>query len=65
MSGTAKYAFSSQAIKPNQLTVDGPGSEDGTLSVSGVWFSFGLESTVLQVTGTLGGRNISVEVPAT
>jgi pimeloyl-ACP methyl ester carboxylesterase len=65
VSGTAHYSFSSQAFKNTTVTVDGPGSEDGTLAVSGVWFGFGLRTTVLKVTGTLGGRTISVTVPAT
>jgi pimeloyl-ACP methyl ester carboxylesterase len=64
VSGSARYVFSSQSIKAPAMTVDGPGSEDGTLSVSGVWFGFGVRTTVLKVTGTLGGRSISVEVPA-
>jgi pimeloyl-ACP methyl ester carboxylesterase len=64
VSGGARYVFSSQSIKATSLTVDGPGGEDGTLSVSGVWFGFGVPTTVLKVTGTLGDRNISVDVPA-
>ena len=64
VSGSARYVFSSQSIKARSLTVDGPGHEDGALSVSGVWFGFGVPTTVLKVTGTLGGRKISVDVPA-
>ena len=63
VSGTAKYLFSSQAINA-PVTVDGPGGEDGALTVKGVWFGFGVPTTVLRVTGTLGGRNVSVTVPA-
>ena len=46
-----------------QLTVDGTDGEDGSLHLTGVWLS--PEATTLQLQGTLGGRTVSVSVPAT
>jgi hypothetical protein len=43
--------------------VDGPGGEDGTLNVTGIWFDVG--ATTLQITGDLGGRKVALFVPAT
>jgi hypothetical protein len=45
------------------VTVDGPGAEDGTLQVSGIWFDKG--ATTLQARGDLGGRKVALLVPAT
>jgi pimeloyl-ACP methyl ester carboxylesterase len=60
--GTAKYVGSSQELRA-EVTVDGPGVLDGTLRIAGVWFGFGVETTVLVVRGTLGGRHVSLTVP--
>ena len=62
MKGTAKYVGSSQEFR-REVTVDGPGVLDGTLRIAGVWFGFGVETTVLVVRGTLGGRHVSLTVP--
>ena len=64
VSGTADYSYESQAIDAT-VTVDGPGSEDGTLHVTGVWFGFGVPNTVLQIRGSLCGRQVALQVPAT
>jgi pimeloyl-ACP methyl ester carboxylesterase len=64
VSGDARYLFNTQSIDAT-ITVDGPGGEDGTLHVSGVWFPTPGDATVLEVTGTLAGRSIAVRVPAT
>ena len=63
VTGSAEYGFASQAID-GTVTVHGPGGEDGTLHISGVWFGFGVPTTVLKVEGTLGGRNVALKVPA-
>ena len=60
--GTAKYLFPGQELRA-KVDVDGPGALDGTLRISGVWFGFGVETTVLVVRGTLGGRHVSLTVP--
>ena len=57
--GTAKYVGPSQELRA-KVSVDGPGVLDGTLRMSGVWFGFGVETTVLVVRGTLGGRHVSL-----
>ena len=60
--GTAKYLWPGQELRA-KVSVDGPGVLDGTLRISGVWFGFGVETTVLVVRGTLGGRHVSLTVP--
>lgn len=60
--GTAKYIGASQELRA-KVSVDGPGVLDGTLRIAGVWFGFGVETTVLVVRGTLGGRHVSLLVP--
>ncbi len=60
--GTAKYLFPGQELRA-KVDVDGPGALDGTLRIRGVWFGFGVETTVLVVRGTLGGRHVSLTVP--
>jgi hypothetical protein len=59
VSGTATSAGAIDAT----VTVDGPRGEDGTLHITGVWFAAG--ATKLQVSGTLGGRQVALLVPAT
>jgi pimeloyl-ACP methyl ester carboxylesterase len=63
VSGEATYVFEDEAID-GTVAVDGPGAEDGTLHVSGVWFATAHEATRLQITGTLGGRAVALRVPA-
>jgi hypothetical protein len=63
VSGTGVYGFESQAIDAT-VTVDGPGAEDGTLHVKGVWFGFGPPTTVLRIRGSLAGRRVALRVPA-
>ena len=46
-----------------QLTGDGPGAEDGSLHLTGMWLN--PDATTLYIQGTLGGRTVSVSVPAT
>ncbi|MET1133483.1 MAG: alpha/beta fold hydrolase [Aeromicrobium sp.] len=60
--GTAKYLFPGQELRA-KVSVDGPGPLDGTLRITGVWFGFGVKTTVLGVRGTLGGRHVSLTVP--
>jgi pimeloyl-ACP methyl ester carboxylesterase len=63
VSGSADYGFASQAID-GTVTVFGPGAEDGALHITGVWFGYGVPTTVLKVEGTLGGRTVALKVPA-
>jgi pimeloyl-ACP methyl ester carboxylesterase len=63
VSGEANYLFEAEALDAT-ITVDGPGAEDGTLHVTGVWFATGHEATRLRITGTLGGRSVALRVPA-
>lgn len=63
VSGSADYGFASQAIDAT-VTVDGPGAEDGTLHITGIWFGFEVPTTVLKIDGTLGGRTVALKVPA-
>jgi len=64
VSGSDEYNFDTQAISAH-VTVDGPGTEDGDLRVTGVWFGFGVPNTVLRIRGSLGGRHVALQVPAT
>ena len=41
----------------------GPGAEDGSLHLTGVWLN--PDATTLHIQGTLGGRTVSLSVPAT
>jgi len=43
--------------------VDGPGAEDGSVHLAGAWLN--PDATTLQIQGTLGGRTVSLSVPAT
>jgi pimeloyl-ACP methyl ester carboxylesterase len=63
VTGKATYGYQSQAIDAT-VTVDGPGAEDGTLHIVGVWFGFRVPTTVLEVSGTIGGRAVAATVPA-
>ncbi len=63
VSGESSYTWNAQLLEAS-VTVDGPGAEDGELQISGVWYGFGVTTTVLQVTGTIGGRQVSVTTPA-
>jgi hypothetical protein len=54
--------FDTDAIDA-QLTVDGPAAENGSLHLTGVWLN--PDATTLHIQGTLGGRTVSVSVPAT
>jgi Tol biopolymer transport system component/pimeloyl-ACP methyl ester carboxylesterase len=62
VTGHGSVPFDTNAIDA-QFAVDGPGGEDGTLHLTGVWLS--PEATTLHVQGTLGGRTVSVSIPAT
>jgi hypothetical protein len=62
VTGHGSVPFDTQVIDA-QLTVDGPGAEDGSVHLTGVWLNSG--ATTLQIQGTLGGRAVSVSVPAT
>jgi pimeloyl-ACP methyl ester carboxylesterase len=62
VSGTARYLFPGQELRA-KVSVDGPDALDGTLRITGVWFGFGVETTVLVVRGELGGRPVSLTVP--
>ena len=63
VSGESSYTWNAQLLEAS-VTVEGPGAEDGQLQISGVWYGFGVPTTVLQVTGTIGGRQVSVTTPA-
>ena len=62
VAGHGSVPFDTNAIDA-QLTVDGPGPEDGSLHLTGVWLN--PAATTLHIQGTLGGRTVSVSVPAT
>ena len=63
VSGESTYEYAAQLLEAT-VTVDGPGAEDGDLHVQGVWYGFGVPTTVLQVTGTIGGRAVALTMPA-
>jgi len=54
------YADNSLAA---ELTVSGPGTAGGTLSVTGGWLVFGGPLGNFSITGTLGGKQVAVLVP--
>jgi pimeloyl-ACP methyl ester carboxylesterase len=62
VSGHAIRPWDSEAIDAT-IQVDGPGGHDGNLRIAGVWFAPG--ATTLTLRGTLGGRRVSLQVPAT
>jgi pimeloyl-ACP methyl ester carboxylesterase len=62
VAGHGAVPFDTNAIDA-QLTVDGPGAEDGSLHLTGVWLN--PAATTLRIQGTLGGRTLSLSVPAT
>ena len=62
VAGHGSVPFDTNAIDA-QLTVNGPGAEDGSLRLTGVWLN--PNATTLHIQGTLGGRTLSVSVPAT
>jgi Tol biopolymer transport system component/pimeloyl-ACP methyl ester carboxylesterase len=62
VTGHASVPFDTNAIDA-QLAVDGPGAEDGSLHLTGVWLN--PNATTLRIQGTLGGRTVSLSVPAT
>jgi pimeloyl-ACP methyl ester carboxylesterase len=64
VSGTADWTFETESIDAT-ITVNGPGAEDGTLRVTGVWFASLHQATVLKINGKLGGCSVSLRVPAT
>ena len=64
VSGAGTYVFETEAID-STISVDGPGAEDGTLRVTGVFSGFTHEATVLQIEGEIGGRRVVATVPAT
>jgi pimeloyl-ACP methyl ester carboxylesterase len=63
VSGGADYPFDTEEIDAT-VSVDGPGAEDGSLHVNGVWFGFAHPTTTFTVEGTIGGRNVALTVPA-
>ncbi len=63
VSGSVKYPNASEVINAH-VDVDGPGTEDGTLHIKGVWFGFRSPTTDLRIRGTLDGRELSLLVPA-
>ena len=62
VAGHGSVPFDTNAIDA-QLTVNGPGAEDGSLHLTGVWLN--PNATTLHIQGALGGRTVSVSVPAT
>jgi pimeloyl-ACP methyl ester carboxylesterase len=64
VSGPAAYDVGPAQAIDGTVRVDGPGDEDGRLRVRGVWFGFGVPTTVLKVSGDLGGRSVALRVPA-
>jgi pimeloyl-ACP methyl ester carboxylesterase len=64
VNGRVEYPFDTESIDA-EIRVDGPGVGDGNLRVRGVWFPFLNPATVLTVRGTLGGRPVRLQVPAT
>jgi pimeloyl-ACP methyl ester carboxylesterase len=64
VSGKVNYPYDTEAINAT-VEVEGPGDSDGSLKIQGVWFGFASTATVLEIDGTLGGRDVSLEVPAT
>jgi hypothetical protein len=64
VSGTADYTFETESIDAT-ITVHGPDAVDGTLHVTGVWLAALHQASVLKVNGQLGGRSVSLRVPAT
>jgi pimeloyl-ACP methyl ester carboxylesterase len=62
VTGHGSVPFDTNAIDA-QLTVDGPGAEDGSLHLTGVWLN--PDATTLHIQGTLGGRTVSLSGPAT
>ena len=62
VTGTLLYAFATESIDAD-VTVDGPGTT-GSLRIQGRWNTFAGDVTVLTIDGTLGGRAVSLSVPA-
>jgi pimeloyl-ACP methyl ester carboxylesterase len=63
VNGRVEWLYGPEAIDA-RIQVDGPGAADGTLRVKGVWFPFTIPATVLTLRGTLGGRPVRLQVPA-
>jgi pimeloyl-ACP methyl ester carboxylesterase len=63
VSGSAGYPFDTESIDAT-LAVHGPGAEDGTLHVTGIWFPFFHRTTVLRIGGSIAGRRVALRVPA-
>jgi hypothetical protein len=64
VSGTVKYPFETESVNVT-VTVDGGGSEDGRLHVTGVWFGVGHRGTVFRIRGSLDGRRVALRAPGT
>jgi pimeloyl-ACP methyl ester carboxylesterase len=62
VTGRASRPWESGAIDAT-IRGDGSGDHDGNLRVAGVWFAPG--AATLTIRGTLGGRRVSLRVPAT
>jgi hypothetical protein len=61
VSGTINwYANNSLAA---DLTVNGPGTAGGSLTITGEWLVFGGSVGNFSITGTLGGKQVAVLVP--
>jgi pimeloyl-ACP methyl ester carboxylesterase len=63
VSGSGDYGYEGEFLD-STVDVDGPGGRDGSLHIAGVWWGTRNLATVLEVTGTIGGRNVVLEVPA-
>ena len=60
---TGDLVWDGDNVMDGDLTITGPGGLTGTLHVNGAFFVVG--ATTLKVTGTIGGHNVDVTVPAT
>jgi pimeloyl-ACP methyl ester carboxylesterase len=64
VSGESSYLFEIESIDAT-VTVDGPGTTDGALHVTGAFLGFTHQASALEIEGQLGGRRVVVTVPAT
>jgi pimeloyl-ACP methyl ester carboxylesterase len=62
VSGPAEVDFAAGGVVRAELTVDGPGSLDGALEVTGRLFP---HTESVSIRGTIGGRHVAVLVPTT
>ena len=62
VSGHATAPFDDNVVD-GEITVDGPGAEDGALHVTGAFIA--PDATTLHIDGTVGGHAVSLSIPAT